>query len=765
MLRFGPKRAKPSVITLADRARDESKWELAAHYYRKALRRKPDNSPIWIQYGHVLKEAGHLAKSEQAYRTAVHYDRVSTDALVQLGHFLKAQGKEEEARAAYLRAIVLDPSLSRASLEFVETGWPHAYLAEIRIMLEASGIDRRAPPNFGSASPGRSANGSQSGRKDADKPSRGLLPGRLASARPSRITLADRARDAGKWQLAARYYRKALNRNPHNPPIWVQYGHALKESAELSAAEEAYRRAIELDSETADSYLQLGHALKLQGKRNEAAEAYLRAAALDPSLENAARELRDLRSSAPSGPTSRVTPSNPVDAALIGTVKTDIDAVYALVLGRLPEESIRAKQVTSPRPLIKVVDELVASKEFRNQVIDGFRWKGKLPHENLFDDDKEKIIAAARNLGLLNCALEGANSADWEIVLHAVFSSRAGYELAHRHNGAAAGHFVALLQRAADRTKLPKNFDPFLYLKANPDVVALGTDPIEHFLARGRLENRPLKPPISRLPDDFEPNKLLDTRPSKSLGPSFPLRDGTLPWPLHIFHYRYCDHEKLYRNRAVISHLYLKGSGIEVKALNAPFPLRCDSKVAYVESRTREQFRKNFPHLDGLAFVDPDILDDEASLRKLADASKDFAILSGVLPYLENPILAVENAARVVKPGGTICISVPDKRFGIDLRRQTTELEHFWRDYLDGPEGSRRSHYEEFAAAVLNGSEADPMLHPERLIYSRYPIHFHVWTHNSFIRFVEDVCDRLPLECDIELLCRNEIETICIMRK
>ena len=50
---FTRKRAKPSVITLADWARDAGQWELAAMYYRTALRRKPKNPPIWVQYGHV----------------------------------------------------------------------------------------------------------------------------------------------------------------------------------------------------------------------------------------------------------------------------------------------------------------------------------------------------------------------------------------------------------------------------------------------------------------------------------------------------------------------------------------------------------------------------------------------------------------------------------------------------------------------------------------------------------------------------------------
>jgi len=108
------------------------------------------------------------------------------------------------------------------------------------------------------------------------------------------ITRADRARDIRQWKLAARLYRKALNRNPKNPPIWLQYGHALKESAKAAEAESAYRIAIGYQPADADAHLHLGHVLKLQGNRSDAEAAYLRALAIDPMLPEPFEELRRL---------------------------------------------------------------------------------------------------------------------------------------------------------------------------------------------------------------------------------------------------------------------------------------------------------------------------------------------------------------------------------------------------------------------------------------------------------------------------------------
>jgi glycosyltransferase involved in cell wall biosynthesis/tetratricopeptide (TPR) repeat protein len=117
---------------------------------------------------------------------------------------------------------------------------------------------------------------------------------------PSLARLADRARDAGEWAVAAALYSNALARDLRNPSLWVQYGHALKEAgnlrdpAKLGKAEAAYRRALIYAPRAADTHLQLGHVLKLQGRADEAKAAYLRALALDSALVTARDELRAL---------------------------------------------------------------------------------------------------------------------------------------------------------------------------------------------------------------------------------------------------------------------------------------------------------------------------------------------------------------------------------------------------------------------------------------------------------------------------------------
>lgn len=107
-----------------------------------------------------------------------------------------------------------------------------------------------------------------------------------------RVAAADAARDARDWARAARLYADALDLDPTRDDLWVQKGHALKESGHRDAAEEAYRRALALRPAVADTWMQLGHLMSLQRRVDEAAEAYARAVARDRGLTDALEGLK-----------------------------------------------------------------------------------------------------------------------------------------------------------------------------------------------------------------------------------------------------------------------------------------------------------------------------------------------------------------------------------------------------------------------------------------------------------------------------------------
>lgn len=108
------------------------------------------------------------------------------------------------------------------------------------------------------------------------------------------VARADKCRDSRDWEGARKAYAEALDLDPKMQPIWVQLGHAAKESGDHLAADEAYRKAIELRPEDPDAHLQLGHLLKIRGLMAPAMQAYGEALRLNPMLMDARSEIEGL---------------------------------------------------------------------------------------------------------------------------------------------------------------------------------------------------------------------------------------------------------------------------------------------------------------------------------------------------------------------------------------------------------------------------------------------------------------------------------------
>jgi tetratricopeptide (TPR) repeat protein len=109
------------------------------------------------------------------------------------------------------------------------------------------------------------------------------------------IASADRYRDARNWEAARSGYEAVLALDPSLNHIWVQLGHARKESGDHAAAEIAYSEAIKIKPEDADAHLQLGHLYKIRNMLPQALDAYTRALAINPDYADAQREVETLR--------------------------------------------------------------------------------------------------------------------------------------------------------------------------------------------------------------------------------------------------------------------------------------------------------------------------------------------------------------------------------------------------------------------------------------------------------------------------------------
>ncbi len=209
----------------------------------------------------------------------------------------------------------------------------------------------------------------------------------------------------------------------------------------------------------------------------------------------------------------------------------------------------------------------------------------------------------------------------------------------------------------------------------------------------------------------------------------------------------------------------LRGDGIEVGALDTPLPVSRQARVRYADRLTVDELRAEYPELRGRALVPTHIVANAEDLAPIADASVDFVVANHVLEHLEDPLKALQNFIRVLKPGGTLYLAIPDMRETFDRSRPTTTLAHLVRDYEEGPAWSKRAHYEEWAVHVDKAHAVDVVPHAAELMARSYSIHFHVWTPTELLELLLYCRRHLSAPFDFELMVRNQSEVIALLRR
>ena len=213
-----------------------------------------------------------------------------------------------------------------------------------------------------------------------------------------------------------------------------------------------------------------------------------------------------------------------------------------------------------------------------------------------------------------------------------------------------------------------------------------------------------------------------------------------------------------------LSFRYLRGDGIEIGALNMPLRVPPQARVRYVDHAGADELREIYAwelHIHGWPLVRPDVIDDGERLTKFEDASLDFVIANHMLEHVEDPIAALHHFLRVLRPGGTLFLTLPDARRTFDARRERTTVEHLLRDHEQGPQASRHEHYEEWARIIESVPEDQVPARIEELATERPRHHFHVWELDTFLEFLI----ALQPPADLEAAQATEKEFAVILRK
>lgn len=121
-----------------------------------------------------------------------------------------------------------------------------------------------------------------------------------------------------------------------------------------------------------------------------------------------------------------------------------------------------------------------------------------------------------------------------------------------------------------------------------------------------------------------------------------------------------------------------------------------------------------------------DYIADAHDLPKIASGSLDYVCASHVLEHLANPIRALWEWVRILKPGGIIWLKIPDKRKTFDVTRERTTLKHIIEDFNHDVPADDPTHVDDHNK---NSSPPRDQKHPY--------IHNHVWIPEDILELFD----------------------------
>jgi SAM-dependent methyltransferase len=134
------------------------------------------------------------------------------------------------------------------------------------------------------------------------------------------------------------------------------------------------------------------------------------------------------------------------------------------------------------------------------------------------------------------------------------------------------------------------------------------------------------------------------------------------------------------RKKKLLSGIELaRARGIEIGPLATPVVSKEGSDVRYVDYADQAELRRRYagdPNVDLANILPVDAVWGERTLREcFADERHfDYVVASHVVEHVPDMIGWLQEIAEVLRPGGLLCLAIPDKRYTFDYLRQPTRL-------------------------------------------------------------------------------------------
>ncbi len=190
----------------------------------------------------------------------------------------------------------------------------------------------------------------------------------------------------------------------------------------------------------------------------------------------------------------------------------------------------------------------------------------------------------------------------------------------------------------------------------------------------------------------------------------------------------------------------LCGDILEIGPGHAPFPTGPGARVTYADRSVTGGRDATWPELVGQPHgpdADLDLDLDVNGLRAVAGETFDAVVACHMIEHLANPIAALREFERVLRPGGRLVLVVPDRTRTFDRVRRPTPVAHVLDDFDRDVTEVDAAHITEFCEAIfgqppIHPDEVRAWYDPEQLdearieLHRRRSIHVHCWTPEEF---------------------------------
>jgi SAM-dependent methyltransferase len=195
--------------------------------------------------------------------------------------------------------------------------------------------------------------------------------------------------------------------------------------------------------------------------------------------------------------------------------------------------------------------------------------------------------------------------------------------------------------------------------------------------------------------------------------------------------------------------------------------------MEYCDAHSKENLINIFPEVVASSLVDVThvVNLDEEKLSMKVKGLYDFVIMNHVIEHVANPLAVFLELFNVVKTGGVIIISDPDKEFTFDNARELTSFEHLLEEFKSGVSYVEDDHYLDFiqhtAPEIYNSGDKKLLSSALKSARDRRE-HAHVWNSESFIEFLQESIKYLELDVQVETISiakYNNFECFVVLRK